>query len=58
MHFQLTRKDLMIKNLKKHKKQLEKDGKFEEAAEYNFFPLTFNLPNDYSIFFEEFKKTN
>ena len=52
-HIQLTRKDLMIKNLKKHKKQLEKDGKLDEAAlyflnnnkikinnliRYNFFP--------------------
>ena len=31
-HFELTRKDLMVKNLKRHKKQLEKEGKFEEAA--------------------------
>ena len=31
-HFELTRKDLMIKNLKRWKKQLEKEGKAEEAA--------------------------
>lgn len=26
-HFELTRKDLMVKNLKRHKKQLEREGK-------------------------------
>ena len=31
-HFELTRKDLMVKNLKRYKKQLEKEGKFEDAA--------------------------
>jgi len=30
-HFELTRKDLMVKNLKRYKKQLEKEGKFDEA---------------------------
>jgi tubulin polyglutamylase TTLL9 len=46
----------MIKNLKRHKKQLEKEGKQDEAAMYNFFPLTFHLPSEYPIFYEEFKK--
>jgi tubulin polyglutamylase TTLL9 len=46
----------MIKNLKRHKKALEKDGKMDEAAGYNFFPLTFHLPSEYPIFYEEFKK--
>lgn len=30
-HFELTRKDLMIKNLKRQKKQNEKEGKFDDA---------------------------
>jgi len=55
-HYELTRKDFMVKNLKKHKKQLEKDGKSAEAAAINFFPITFNLPGEYSLFVEEFKK--
>lgn len=46
----------MIKNLKRFKKQLEKDGKNEDAAAYNFFPLTFHLPSEYPIFYEEFKR--
>ena len=48
----------MIKNLKRFKKNLEKEGKLEEATSYNFFPLTYNLPTDYAIFFEEFKRSN
>ena len=46
----------MVKNLKRHKRQLERDGKFDEAATYNFYPTTYNLPGDYAIFVEEFKK--
>jgi tubulin polyglutamylase TTLL9 len=48
----------MIKNLKRYKKLLEKEGKTEEAANFSFFPQTFNLPQDYSIFLEEFKRSN
>jgi len=48
----------MIKNLKRYKKQLEKEGKLDEAAAYNFFPITYNLPGEYSLFCEEFKKNN
>ncbi|CAD8194182.1 unnamed protein product [Paramecium pentaurelia] len=55
-HYELTRKDLMIKNLKKQKRMLEKEGKIDEANSYNFFPLTFHLPSEYPIFNEEFKK--
>lgn len=48
----------MIKNLKRYKKALEKEGKLDEAAAYNFFPTTYNLPGEYSLFCEEFKKNN
>lgn len=47
----------MVKNLKRHKKQLERDGKPQEANCYDFFPTTYNLPGDYSLFVEEFKRT-
>ena len=46
----------MVKNLKRYKKNLEKEKQFDEAALYNFFPTTYNLPGDYSLFVEEFKK--
>jgi len=53
---ELCRKDLLIKNLKKHKRQLEKDGQYEEATQFDFFPVTFNLPREYALFVEEFKR--
>ena len=44
-----------MKNLKKKKRSLEREGKHEEADEYNFAPVTFVLPKEYSMFVEEFK---
>ena len=41
---ELTRKDLLIKNLKRAKRQLEREDRHAEAAQYNFFPLTFIVP--------------
>mmetsp|Transcript_32475 Transcript_32475/g.52602 ORF Transcript_32475/g.52602 Transcript_32475/m.52602 type:complete len:444 (+) Transcript_32475:184-1515(+) len=55
-HYELTRKDLLVKNLKRAKKALEREGQLEEAASYDFFPATFVLPGEYSMFVEEFKK--
>jgi len=58
-HFELTRKDLLVKNLKRTKRQLEKSGENfkEEASKFNFFPTTYVLPQEYSLFMEEFKKS-
>lgn len=53
---ELCRKDLMAKNMKKKKRQLEKEGKVEEANAYDFIPMTFLLPREYSMFVEEFKR--
>lgn len=47
----------MVKNLKWQWKQFEKEGKLEDAQQLDFFPTTFNLPSDYSLFVEEFKKS-
>jgi tubulin polyglutamylase TTLL9 len=55
-HYELTKKDLMVKNLKRHRKSLVKEGKMDEAAAMDFFPLTFNMPGEYSLFVEEFKR--
>eukprot|EP00964_Phaeocystis_antarctica_P091071 scaffold58349_cov36-Phaeocystis_antarctica.AAC.1 len=63
-HFELTRKDLMVKNLKRYKKELERVNA-ERAAEsgcaaadldLECIPTTFILPNDFSLFAEEFRK--
>ena len=52
--YELTRKDLMAKNIKKYKKQLLKEGKTVDHLD--FLPLTYVLPQDMSVFIEEFKK--
>ncbi|GMH94951.1 hypothetical protein TrST_g1523 [Triparma strigata] len=52
---ELCRKDLMVKNLKRHKRQLQKEQN-PEADAYSFWPLTYVLPGDYALFVEEFKK--
>lgn len=54
-HYELTRKNLMAKNLKRLKKSLEKESKVE-AMKCDFFPTTFELPSEYHIFVEDFKK--
>jgi tubulin polyglutamylase TTLL9 len=43
----------MYKNLKFYKKQLEKEYKLEEAKLYDFFPLTFFMPSEFTMFVEE-----
>ncbi|KAL0236881.1 hypothetical protein PCE1_000278 [Barthelona sp. PCE] len=51
--FELTRKDLLAKNLKKYRRTLRKNG----IVMPTFFPSTYVLPADYSLFVEEFKRT-
>jgi len=55
-HYELTRKNLMAKNLKRLKKQVEREQGKLEAAKLDFFPQTFELPSEYHMFVEEFKK--
>ncbi|XP_073794570.1 probable tubulin polyglutamylase TTLL9 isoform X3 [Danio rerio] len=56
-HYELTRKNLMVKNLKRYRKTLEREVGRLEAAKCDFFPRTFELPSEYHIFVEEFKKS-
>jgi len=53
-HYELTRKDLMYKNVKRYRKDLRKAG--YDDARLNFVPTTFILPQDYTLFLEEHKK--
>ena len=43
-HYELTRKDLMVKNLKRYKRQFEREQNKAEAAKWDFYPTTFVLP--------------
>ncbi|XP_071959133.1 probable tubulin polyglutamylase TTLL9 isoform X2 [Antedon mediterranea] len=55
-HYELTRKNLMVKNLKRYRKQLDREVGKLEAAKCDFFPTTFELPSEYHMFVDEFKK--
>ncbi|KAJ8016579.1 hypothetical protein DPEC_G00008700 [Dallia pectoralis] len=55
-HYELTRKNLMVKNLKRYRKTLEREADRIEAAKCDFFPRTFELPSEYHLFVEEFKR--
>ena len=55
-HYELTRKDFTVRNLKRMRKALEREEKFEEAAKFEFFPATYSLPADYGLFEVDFKR--
>ncbi|XP_051788797.1 probable tubulin polyglutamylase TTLL9 [Erpetoichthys calabaricus] len=55
-HYELTRKNLMVKNLKRYRKLLEREAGRMEAAKFDFYPSTFELPFEYHLFVEEFKR--
>uniref|UniRef100_A0A3Q1F6N5 Tubulin--tyrosine ligase-like protein 9 n=1 Tax=Acanthochromis polyacanthus TaxID=80966 RepID=A0A3Q1F6N5_9TELE len=56
-HYELTRKNLMVKNLKRYQKNLERDMGRVEASRCDFFPCTFALPSEYHLFVEEFNRS-
>eukprot|EP01138_Halocafeteria_seosinensis_P016261 gb/GECG01016591.1/.p1 GENE.gb/GECG01016591.1/~~gb/GECG01016591.1/.p1 ORF type:complete len:475 (+),score=56.37 gb/GECG01016591.1/:1-1425(+) len=55
-HYELTRKDLLVKNIKRMKKQLEKSESKDEANKYDFLPESYVLPGEYGLFVEAFKR--
>ncbi|KAA0169804.1 hypothetical protein FNF27_06828 [Cafeteria roenbergensis] len=55
-HYELTRKDLLVKNVKRMRKQLGRMEDAEEAAAYDFVPESFVLPGDYALFVEAFRR--
>nr|XP_033819134.1 probable tubulin polyglutamylase TTLL9 isoform X1 [Geotrypetes seraphini] len=55
-HYELTRKNFMVKNMKRFRKHLEREAGKLEAAKCDFFPKTFDLPSEYHLFVEEFRR--
>ena len=56
-HFELTRKDMLLKNLKRARRRLERAGRPGDAErEYGFFPRAFALPAEWGVFAEEFRR--
>ncbi|KAM9817715.1 putative tubulin polyglutamylase TTLL9 [Neosynchiropus ocellatus] len=53
-HYELTGKNLMAKNLRKCQRKSERDP--NSIGMYDFFPETYALPNDYTLFVERFKR--
>ena len=64
-HFELTRKDLMVKNIKRYKKELDKvHAERNEGStlvtprdDLDLLPTTFILPQDFLLLTEEFKRS-
>jgi tubulin polyglutamylase TTLL1 len=62
-HDELTKKDLMVKNIKRYRKDLERDrdplAERDEQGRYihmDIIPQTYIFPGDYNIFVEEFRR--
>ncbi|XP_054624707.1 probable tubulin polyglutamylase TTLL9 isoform X2 [Dunckerocampus dactyliophorus] len=55
-HYELTRKDFLLKNLKRYKRTLEREASCTNGSKCDFFPCSFALPNEYHLFVEEFKR--
>ena len=43
-------------HLKRMKKNLEKEGRTEKAKELDFFPQTYHMPSEASLFIRKFKE--
>ena len=62
-HYELTKKNLVIKNLRRMRKQIERE-KGKDAGlgssiidnNWDFFPTSYELPSEYHMFVEEFKR--
>ena len=62
-HLELTRKDLMVKNIKRFRREMEKEGnplaEKDDKGDFLYMeivPMTYLLPGDYTIFVEEFRR--
>ena len=51
-HYELTRKDNLVKNIKRYIKEQQKEGKQVD----DFLPVTYLLPSDYCLFVEEVRR--
>ncbi|CAH1989773.1 unnamed protein product [Acanthoscelides obtectus] len=61
-HYEISRKDLLVKNIKRYRRELEKEGNSlaergdSKYLHLDFIPVTFVLPADYNMFVEEYRK--
>lgn len=55
-HYELTRKDLLAKNIKRMLRHMERQFDETDADKFNIIPKTFVVPKEHGLFREEFKK--
>ncbi|KAJ3320950.1 putative tubulin polyglutamylase ttll9 [Boothiomyces sp. JEL0866] len=56
-HYELTRKDLLVKNVKRMIKTVEKEYGKQESQKFEFISTSYVLPQEHALFQEEFKRT-
>eukprot|EP00842_Homolaphlyctis_polyrhiza_P003895 jgi/Hompol1/4506/HPOL_003660-RA len=57
-HYELTRKDLLVKNVKRMIKTIEKEYGKQEAQKFEFISTSYVLPQEHALFQEEFKRNS
>ncbi|KAJ1529529.1 hypothetical protein ONE63_006302 [Megalurothrips usitatus] len=55
-HYELTRKNLLSRNIKKLRRTLLRQGRTQEAEMCDCVPVTFELPSEHLMFVEEFRR--
>ncbi|KAI8915116.1 tubulin-tyrosine ligase family-domain-containing protein [Entophlyctis helioformis] len=55
-HYELTRKDLLVKNVKRMIKTIEKEYGKPESQKFEFISTSYVLPQEHALFQEEFKR--
>ncbi|KAH7817177.1 putative tubulin polyglutamylase TTLL1 [Monocercomonoides exilis] len=56
-HYEITRKDNLIKNLKRYRRELIRENKLHLVGDIlDYVPCTYNLPTDLPLFFDEYRK--
>lgn len=63
-HYELSRKDKLVRNIRRYKRELEKDGSLTVQRldgtylNLDFIPVTFMLPADYNLFVDEYRRAD
>eukprot|EP00727_Mastigamoeba_balamuthi_P008630 m51a1_g439 hypothetical protein (736) ;mRNA; r:71195-76891 len=55
--YEISRKDLLWKNLKRARRTPDVHGNRPDPAAYDFLPQSYYMPREYALFAEEFKRT-
>ncbi|XP_075225161.1 putative tubulin polyglutamylase TTLL9 isoform X2 [Lycorma delicatula] len=55
-HYELTSKNQLARNMKRLKQTYHREGKLEDAKLCDCVPTTFEIPNEYHMFVEEYRK--